>query len=268
MIKVVDLSFSYAKEEALKNISLEIEKGTWVSIIGHNGSGKSTLAKLLVGLLEPDSGSIFIDGVLLTDSSLQKVREKIGIVFQNPDNQFVGVTVKHDIAFGLENRNIPRDNMIETISHVLKEVNMEKYIDSQPQNLSGGEKQRIAIAGALAMNQEIIIFDEATSMLDPEGVNGIVDIIKKLNRKHKKTIITITHDLNFAALSDRIIVLANGEKMLDGVVEEVFKEEKKLFEMGLEIPIALTLYNRVVGDDILGKNKELVEALWELNSKK
>ena len=268
MIKVENLSFSYAKVEAVKNISLKIKKGSWVSIIGHNGSGKSTLAKLLVGLLEPLKGTIEIDGILLSPRKIQEVRNKIGIVFQNPDNQFVGVTVKHDIAFGLENRNVPRDEMVEIIDRVLKDVNMEKYINSEPHNLSGGEKQRIAIAGALAMNQEVIIFDEATSMLDPEGTEDVVNIIKKLNKEHQKTIITITHDLKFAALSDRIIVLVNGEKRLDGTVDEVFKEDKILFETGLEIPMELQLCNQVLNDDKLKNNKELVEAIWTLSSKK
>ena len=268
VIKVENLSFSYSKEEAVKNISFQIDKGSWVSIIGHNGSGKSTLAKLLVGLLEPNSGSIYIDGILLSDNNLQEIRTKIGIVFQNPDNQFVGVTVKHDIAFGLENKRVPREEMIEIVKQTLKDVNMEKHIDSEPHRLSGGEKQRVAIAGALAMNQDVIIFDEATSMLDPEGCVEVVNLIKKLNQEHNKTIVTITHDLNFARLSDRIIVLVDGEKRLDGSVDEVFKEEKLLVETGLEVPLALRLYNRVINDESLKNNKELVNALWTLSSKK
>ena len=268
MIKVENLSFSYSKEEAVKNISFQIDKGSWVSIIGHNGSGKSTLAKLLVGLLEPSSGSIYINGTLLSDQTLQEVRNKIGIVFQNPDNQFVGVTVKHDIAFGLENRKIPRKEMVEIVKQTLKDVNMEKHIDSEPHRLSGGEKQRVAIAGALAMNQDIIIFDEATSMLDPEGCIEVVNLIKKLNQEHNKTIITITHDLNFARLSDRIIVLVDGEKKLDGSVDDVFREENLLVESGLEVPASLRLYNKVINDDILKNNKELVNAIWTLSSKK
>ena len=268
LIKVENLSFSYTNEEAVKNISFHIDKGSWISIIGHNGSGKSTLAKLMVGLLEPNAGAIYIDGTLLNDKNLQEIRSKIGIVFQNPDNQFVGVTVKHDIAFGLENKNILREKMVEIINKTLKDVNMEKHINSEPHRLSGGEKQRVAIAGALAMSQEIIIFDEATSMLDPEGCAEIVSLIKKLNQEHKKTVITITHDLDLAALSDRIIVLVDGEKKLDGTVDEVFQEEDLLFSTGLEIPMTLRIYNQVLRDNNLKNNSELIEELWKLSSKK
>ena len=216
MIKVSDLSFSYNQEdEALKKINLSVEKGSWVSILGHNGSGKSTLSKCLVGLLAPTSGEIFIDGQQLDEKNLPHIRKKIGIVFQNPDNQFVGVTVKHDIAFGLENQCLPHDEMMERINHYAKLVGMEDFLNKEPHHLSGGQKQRVAIAGALAMEQDILILDEATSMLDPEGTREIVELIKYLNKTLNKTIITITHDLSFAGLSDRLIVLKDGEVILE-----------------------------------------------------
>ena len=266
MIKVSDLSFSYNQDdEALRKVNLSIEKGSWVSILGHNGSGKSTLSKCLVGLLAPTSGEIHIDGKLLNDANLPQIRKKIGIVFQNPDNQFVGVTVKHDIAFGLENQCIPHDEMMEKIMHYAKLVGMEDFLNKEPHHLSGGQKQRVAIAGALAMEQDILILDEATSMLDPEGTREIVELIKYLNKSLQKTIITITHDLTFAGLSDHIIVLKDGEVILEGTPKEVFLKEELLKSSHLELPFGLALYNDLAKDPNV--DPKLLEALWAFNSK-
>ncbi len=266
MIKVSDLSFSYNQEdEALKKINLSVEKGSWVSILGHNGSGKSTLSKCLVGLLAPTSGEIFIDGQQLDEKNLPHIRKKIGIVFQNPDNQFVGVTVKHDIAFGLENQCLPHDEMMERINHYAKLVGMEDFLNKEPHHLSGGQKQRAAIAGALAMEQDILILDEATSMLDPEGTREIVELIKYLNKTLNKTIITITHDLSFAGLSDRLIVLKDGEVILEGTPRDVFKHEELLKSSHLELPFGLALYNDLAKDP--KTDPKLLEALWAFNSK-
>ncbi|MDY0074854.1 MAG: energy-coupling factor transporter ATPase [Acholeplasmataceae bacterium] len=266
MIKVNDLSFSYNQnDEALKKVSLTIEKGSWVSILGHNGSGKSTLSKCLVGLLAPTSGEIYIDGLLLSEENLPSIRKKIGIVFQNPDNQFVGVTVKHDIAFGLENQCIPHQEMTEKIMHYAKLVNMEDFLSKEPHQLSGGQKQRVAIAGALAMEQDILILDEATSMLDPEGTREIVELIKYLNKSLQKTIITITHDLSFAGLSDRLVVLKDGELILEGTPKEVFLKEELLKSSHLELPFGLALYNDLARDP--KTDPKLLEALWAFNSK-
>jgi len=266
MIKVSDLSFSYnGVDDALKNISLEISKGSWVSILGHNGSGKSTLSKLLVGLLSPASGEIYIDNMKLDEAHISEIRKKIGIVFQNPDNQFVGVTVKHDIAFGLENQCIPHDEMVDKINHYASLVGMEQFLSKEPHQLSGGQKQRVAIAGALAMEQDIMILDEATSMLDPEGTTEIIELIKVLNTDLKKTIITITHDLSFAAQSDYLIVLKDGEVILTGTPREVFKEEELLKSSNLELPFALGLYNEAVKDEHI--DKKVLEALWAFSSK-
>jgi energy-coupling factor transport system ATP-binding protein len=266
MIKVDQLSFSYNHtDEALRNVSLEIKQGSWVSILGHNGSGKSTLSKLMVGLLTPQSGEIFISGLLLNEKNLPAIRKMIGIVFQNPDNQFVGVTVKHDIAFGLENQCIPHDQMIDKINHYAKLVGMEDYLSKEPHHLSGGQKQRVAIAGALAMEQDILILDEATSMLDPEGTNEIIRLIKRLNKELGKTIITITHDLSFAAQSDALIVLKDGEIILEGTPKEVFKQEALLKSSHLELPFGLSLYNDLSKEEHM--KKEVLEALWAFNSK-
>ncbi len=266
MIKISDLSFSYnLKDEALKNVNLEIKKGSWVSILGHNGSGKSTLSKLMVGLLVPTQGSIVIDGKPLNQENIMDIRKKIGIVFQNPDNQFVGVTVKHDIAFGLENQCIAHDEMVEKIDHYAKLVGMDQYLSKEPHQLSGGQKQRVAIAGALAMEQDILILDEATSMLDPEGTQEIIDLIKRLNRSLNKTIITITHDLSFAQQSDYLIVLKEGQVILEGTPKTVFEQEDLLRSSHLELPFELKLYNELKKDEKV--NSKIVEALWAYNSK-
>lgn len=266
MIKINNLNFSYnGKSEALKDLSLHIKKGKWISIIGHNGSGKSTLAKVIIGLLEPSSGDVIIENQLLTAENVNDIRKKVGIVFQNPDNQFVGVTVKYDIAFGLENQQIPQKEMQEKVLKYAKFVGMQDYLDKEPHNLSGGQKQRVAIAGALAMNQDIIILDEATSMLDPKGTKEIVELIRNVNKQRDKTIITITHDLALASMSDYIFVLKDGKLTLEGEPLEVFKQEDILKESHLEIPFSLRVYKEFEKDK---ENKaKLVEALWEFNSK-
>jgi energy-coupling factor transport system ATP-binding protein len=266
MIKVKDVSFSYnGHDEALRDVTFNIKKGSWVSILGHNGSGKSTLSKLLVGLLTPSKGTIEIDDLLLNDENLLDIRKKIGIVFQNPDNQFVGVTVKHDIAFGLENQRIPHSEMVEKINYYANLVGMQDFLSKEPHQLSGGQKQRVAIAGALAMEQDILILDESTSMLDPEGTHDIVNLIKKLNKDYHKTIITITHDLSFATQSDELIVLKSGELILKGTPKEVFQEEEILKSSHLELPFELGVYNEALKDEKI--SKRIVDALWAFNSK-
>lgn len=262
-IIVNNLKFSYNnKDEAIQDLSLSIEEGTWVCIVGHNGSGKSTLAKLLIGLLKADSGEIIIDGITLSKETLQQVRKKVGIVFQNPDNQFVGVTVKHDIAFGLENQCIAQPEMIKLIDEYSKLVGMDEYLSKEPHQLSGGQKQRVAIAGALAMNQDIMIFDEATSMLDPEGVSDITEFIIKLNKTYHKTIITITHDLEFARLSDQLIVLNKGKVVLSGTPDEVFSNRDILSSTELDIPFGMRVFDLISKDSKLKNEKALVDEIW------
>src|SRR5690554_2581407 len=266
MIKIKDLSFQYNKKtEAVKNVSLNIKKGSWISIIGHNGSGKSTLAKLLIGLLEADQGEIVIDGIKLSEETKNDVRRKIGIVFQNPDNQFVGVTVKYDIAFGLENQQLSSKEIKEKVLEYARFVGMEEYLDKEPHLLSGGQKQRVAIAGALAMEQDIIILDEATSMLDPKGTKEIVELIKKVNKEMNKTVIMITHDLELANLSDYVYVFKNGSLVLEGNNKKVFSEKEILESSNLELPIALSIYHELANDKNI--DKKLVDTLWELSSK-
>ncbi len=271
MIKVEDVSFSYdQKNEALKDVSFTVEDGEWVSILGHNGSGKSTLAKLLVGLLSPTKGSIFYNDVELlnTTESINYIRKNVGIVFQNPDNQFVGFNVKYDIAFGLENHNVPRNEMISLIDEYIKKVDMEGFLEREPQTLSGGQKQRVAIAGILALNCDTIILDEATSMLDPEGVDDIIELINELHQKYNKTIITITHDLSLARKSDKALVFKNGEIIAMGSPEDIFKMDDVLKSSNLDMPFPLKAYNEALKNDVLKNDERLINALWEYHLKK
>lgn len=265
-IEIKDLVFKYNKyDKALNNVSLSIDKGEFVCILGHNGSGKSTLAKLLVGLLKANSGIITIDGTELTEETVDEIRKKIGIVFQNPDNQFVGVTVKDDIAFGLENRKIEREEILKRISEFSTLVSMETFLEHNPEDLSGGEKQRVAIAGVLACNPEVIIFDEATSMLDPKGVREVIDVIKNL--KGNKTIISITHNLTEALLASKVIVLNNGQVVKSGTPKEVFEDKETLKASKLDILESMKLIEHIEKSNI--KNKEKIEEiLWELTYQK
>ena len=262
LIEVKDLYFRYNSEDrAVNGVSLSIEKGEFVCILGHNGSGKSTLAKLLVGLLEARKGSILIDGEELSEKSVDNIRKKIGIVFQNPDNQFVGITVKDDIAFGLENRCVPKEEMLRLIDEFSEKVRMRQFLDRNPEDLSGGEKQRVAIAGVLAMNPEIIIFDEATSMLDPQGVAEVMEVIDRL--KNQKTIISITHNLNEAIKADKVIVMNEGKVVLSGTPLDVFKNMDVIKESKLDILDSMKILQKLENTNI-NRKEEVKNALWEL----
>ena len=266
LIEVKDLYFRYnAEDRAVNGVNLNIEKGEFVCILGHNGSGKSTLAKLIVGLLKARKGFIYIDGVELTEDSVDELRKKVGIVFQNPDNQFVGITVKDDIAFGLENRLVEKNKMIELIDEFSTKVRMNEFLDRNPEDLSGGEKQRVAIAGILAMDPEIIIFDEATAMLDPKGVKEVMDVIESL--KEKKTIISITHNLNEAIKADRVIVMNAGKVVLNDTPDVVFKNLDVLKESKLDILDSMKVLEMVSNTNI-NKKEEVMNALWELTYRK
>ena len=251
VVEVNNLSFKYGGDvNILDNVSFSIEKGEYVTLVGHNGSGKSTLAKLLCGLLEKNSGEIRLFGTNLDSKTIDDLRNKVAIVFQNPDNQFIGATVREDIAFGLENRNIPRSKMDEIIDKVSKEVGMYDYLDKEPSQLSGGQKQRVAIAGVLALNPELIILDEATAMLDPKGKNAILKLIS-IAKEHNKdlTIISITHDIEEAYLSDRVIVLEKGKIALSGNPKEIFNNNKeKIKELSLELPFFVELKNKLTNN--------------------
>jgi len=243
-IKVENLNFSYSEENpTINDISFSIEKGSYTTIIGHNGSGKSTIAKLLLGLLEKKSGHIYIDGTELTIETLNEIRNKIGIVFQNPDNQFIGSTVRDDIAFGLENHCFKREDMDPIIEEFAEKVNMTSFLESEPTKLSGGQKQRVAIAAVLAMNLQIIVFDESTSMLDPTGKREINRLIKEIHDKQNITVISITHDIEEVAQSDNVLVIDSGRLAMKGTPEEVFKNEKVMVRMKLDIPFVYKLKN-------------------------
>ena len=263
-IQLKDLSFSYSKKiKVLNKINLSIDQGDWVAVLGHNGSGKSTLAKMLVGLIEPNEGSIIIEGVELNDDTAYELRKKIGIVFQNPDNQFVGVTVRDDIAFGMENLMVPREEMLSRIQFYADKVQMGDFLDKEPMDLSGGQKQRVAIAGILAMQTDIIIFDEATSMLDPSAREELMRYIKQLHQEGL-TILMITHDINEALLADKLMILKDGEIAAFDETKTLMKDRDLFIHSKLELPVALDVANEL-SDDLYSQVKEL---LWAYVSRK
>lgn len=242
VIEFKDVEFSYDEQTpALRGVSLYINKGEYTTIIGHNGSGKSTFAKLIIGLLEANKGEINIDGMKLSLDTIYDIRNKIGIVFQNPDNQFIGATVRDDIAFGLENHCVPRENMDDLINGFADKVHMTKYLDSEPTRLSGGQKQRVAIAGVLAMSPEILILDEATSMLDPQGREEINALVHEIHTTNKMSIVSITHDIEEVAKSDRVIVLDKGRVCMEGKPQDILTREKELVSIELDVPFAYRL---------------------------
>lgn len=273
IIEVKDLTFSYENQKnTIDHISFQIERGSYVAILGHNGSGKSTIAKLLIGLLESQSGLITVSGYPLNLENLYKVREHIGIVFQNPDNQFIGATVRDDIAFGLENMCIPSSKMNEMIQTYAKKVAMEDFLDHEPTKLSGGQKQRVAIAGILAMAPSIVILDEATSMLDPIGKREINQLVKDLNKNEKITVISITHDIEEAKEADQVILLNEGKIVDDGTPEEVLMDHERLKQLELDAPFAYKISKGLNELGIMLKphidQDSLLEELCQLHLKK
>lgn len=267
-IEVKDLSFAYGEKQVLNHLSLDIEQGEFVSILGHNGSGKSTLARLILGLLEPNEGTIKINGLTLEEKNLEAIREVIGMVFQNPDNQFIGCTVSDDIAFGLENLQVPSEKMPQIIKEVSKEVGMEAFLDHEPEKLSGGQKQRVAIAGILAMQLGIVIFDEATSMLDPKGRKLINQLIHKIHQKQNLTVINITHDVEEALLSNRVVVLDEGKIIKSGKPEEIFVDDALLKKTNLVKPYRYQVIDELkkyhINMDASLSLEGIVDRLWEL----
>ncbi|MEH7112801.1 energy-coupling factor ABC transporter ATP-binding protein [Neobacillus niacini] len=274
IISLNEVSFHYEGQErnALHKVSFDIYEGEWLAIVGHNGSGKSTMAKLLNGLQFPQQGEITVCGIRLNDESIWEIRKKLGMVFQNPDNQFVGTTVQDDVAFGLENHGIPRDDMILRVGDSLKKVKMDQFLNQEPHHLSGGQKQRVAIAGVLALKPSIIILDEATSMLDPKGRGEVLETVRALKEEKALTVISITHDLEEAAKADRIIVMNKGEVYRKGNPEEIFSLDEELVHLGLDIPFSIKMSNAFRRKGInLSKHylseEELVNELWTFRSK-
>ncbi len=283
IIKTLGLGFTYddgdeftAEIPALSDINISIERGDYVAILGHNGSGKSTLAKLLNLILTPTVGKIYIDDVDITaddftEDDIFNIRRKVGMVFQNPDNQLVATVVEEDVAFGPENLGLPREEIRERVDSALALVGMSDYARHAPHKLSGGQKQRVAIAGIIAMKPDIIIFDESTAMLDPIGRREVVAIMEKLNREEGITVLNITHYMEEAARADRVIVINDGKLALDGTPREVFSNVDKLRSMGLEAPQGneLVLELKRAGLKIHGESlteDECVETLYNFLS--
>lgn len=277
IVTVKHLSFTYrdSKEPAVKDVSFTIPKGSWTTLVGHNGSGKSTIARLLNGILLPDDNTdtvINIDGITLTEKTMWDIRDRVGIVFQNPDNQFVGATVEDDVAFGLENRQVPRAQMQTIVHDVINEVDMLDFQKSEPQYLSGGQKQRVAIAGILAIGPKLIILDESTSMLDPAGKKKILTLIRKLQKEKDLTIFSITHDINEAVQADQILVLNHGNLLANGSPKDIFKDETLIKSAGLDLPLFYKVKNGLINQGIdipkeVNNEEKLVKYLCQLNSK-
>ena len=267
LIEIKDLSYSYnEKKKAVDGVSFCIEKGSYTTIIGHNGSGKSTLAKLISGLLPIKQGEVIVDGKNVNEENMPELRKKLGIVFQNPDNQFIGSTVKDDIAFGLENRLVDAKDMETIIEEYAKKVGLKEFLDSEPQNLSGGQKQRVAIAGVMAMHPEIIIFDEATSMLDPKGKKEIKKLMAELAQDDKYTIISITHDIEEVLQSDDCVVLNQGKLFMHDKPSKVFEKASELRKINLDIPFVSQVKELFADKKIKLKSNDLkgmVEELWQ-----
>ena len=273
IIEVKNLYFRYRQEISewsLENVSLNIKRGEWVAIIGQNGSGKSTLAKCLNGLFLPEKGDVLVNQLsTLKASDLLEIRRSVGLIFQNPDNQFVGATVRDDVAFGMENHGIPREVMIQRIDDSLERVGMTDYMNQEPHRLSGGQKQRVAIAGILALRPSIVILDEATSMLDPKGRQDVIELMRRLNTEFGITVVSITHDLEEAALADRIVVLNKGKVLREGTPGDVFSNSAQLHSIGLDLPFAVKMRDALRKEQVqiasgTFREEELVEAIWSL----
>ncbi len=271
IIDVKNLSFRYKESQEyydVKDITFHVKRGEWLSIVGHNGSGKSTTVRLIDGLLEAESGEIVIDGQLLTEENVWDIRRQIGMVFQNPDNQFVGATVEDDVAFGLENQGLSRQEMKKRVEEALDLVGMLDFKKREPARLSGGQKQRVAIAGVVALRPAILILDEATSMLDPEGRRELIETVKGIRKDYDMTVISITHDLEEVAMSDRVLVMKKGSIESTSSPRELFSRND-LDQIGLDDPFANQLKNSLSQNGYdLPENylteSELEDKLWEL----
>ena len=271
IIEVKNLSFRYKEDQDrydVNNVSFHVKRGEWLSIVGHNGSGKSTTIRLIDGLLEAESGEIWIDGQLLSSQNVWDLRRQIGMVFQNPDNQFVGATVEDDVAFGLENQGLPREEMKKRVAESLELVGMLDFKKREPARLSGGQKQRVAIAGVVALRPAILILDEATSMLDPEGRRELIQTVQEIRKDHQMTVVSITHDLEEVAMSDRVLVMKKGQVESTSSPRELFSRDD-LDQIGLDEPFTNQLRESLretgyqLPDGYLTEG-ELEDKLWEL----
>ncbi|WP_247950904.1 energy-coupling factor ABC transporter ATP-binding protein [Streptococcus cristatus] len=271
IIEVKNLSYRYdhkSEDYILKDVSFHVKQGEWLSIVGHNGSGKSTTVRLIDGLLEAESGDIIISGDKLTADNVWEKRRQIGMVFQNPDNQFVGATVEDDVAFGLENQGMDYPMMVKRVHEALELVGMQNFKEREPARLSGGQKQRVAIAGVVALQPDIIILDEATSMLDPEGRLELIRTVKDIKDKNQLTVISITHDLDEISLSDRVLVMKNGQVESTATPRKLFSRPD-LEDLGLDQPFvnqvkAAMIQTGLTLPETYLTEKELQEQLWEL----
>ena len=271
IIDVQHLKYKYdnhVEDYILKDVTFHVKQGEWLSIVGHNGSGKSTTIRLIDGLLEAESGEIIIDGDELTLENVWEKRRHIGMVFQNPDNQFVGATVEDDVAFGLENQGMDYQTMFDRVQEALDIVGMQDFKEREPARLSGGQKQRVAIAGVVALRPDIVILDEATSMLDPEGRLELIQTVKKIKDQHGMTVISITHDLDEVALSDRVLVMKEGQVESTSTPSELFSRAD-LEDLGLDEPFTNQVKATLLDSDFqlperYLTEKELQDYLWEL----
>lgn len=271
VVDVKNLSFRYKESQEyydVKDITFHVKRGEWLSIVGHNGSGKSTTVRLIDGLLEAESGEIVIDGQRLTEENVWNIRRQIGMVFQNPDNQFVGATVEDDVAFGLENQGLSRQDMKKRVEEALDLVGMLDFKKREPARLSGGQKQRVAIAGVVALRPSILILDEATSMLDPEGRRELIETVKGIRKDYDMTVISITHDLEEVAMSDRVLIMKKGSIESTSSPRELFSRND-LDQIGLDDPFANQLKHSLSQNGYdLPENylteSELEDKLWEL----
>lgn len=278
ILSINNVTFSYTPEDhesrnAVENVSFAVQEGEWIAIVGHNGSGKSTIAKLMNGLLYPQQGDVRILREVLTEENLWESRSQMGMVFQNPDNQFVGATVQDDVAFALENNGVPFEEMVKRVHAALEQVKMSDFLDHEPHHLSGGQKQRVAIAGALALKPKLLILDEATSMLDPQGRGEVLQTVQTLRDETGLTVLSITHDLEEAMLADRILFMNDGKKFAEGTPVEIFALGDKLVELGLDLPFAMKLSKLLQkeGVPLMGQHmteEELVNDLWTSNFNK
>lgn len=273
IIEMKNISYAYKTEEgeteAVNDVTLDIESGSFVVFLGHNGSGKSTLAKLCNGFLLPDDGDVFVDGVNTKEEAhIYEIRSKVGLVFQNPDNQMVASIIEDDIAFGPENLGVPREEIIKRVDWALSVVDMESYRKHTPFKLSGGQKQRIAIAGVLAMTPQVLILDESTAMLDPRGRKEVLNTIKKLNKEQKITVILITHYMDEALEADNVVVLNEGRVLLKGTPREIFAQKGIIAKTKLELPIATFVSNEIIKSGynipLSLTDNELVEGICQL----